>query len=105
MPTDWSNLSKTQINILLLQLLWNLKKYPVQEEADSVFDCIKYRINDDVTIEPEYKSCFAKHFDDSGRLSFVPYYTYNSFNINGKSVSSIRILPRMLYAKCQKRCK
>ena len=104
-PADWSKLSQTQINMLLLHLLWNLKKYPVQEEADTVFNRGKYRINGNVTIECEYTKTLARYSDDKGRTWHnQPAYTSSSYNINGKSLSCAKMLPRMLYEKCEKRC-
>ena len=106
MPKDWSNLSQTQINMLLLHLLWNLKKYSVQEEADTVFNSGKYRINGNVTIECEYTELFVPFSDNGGRTWHnQTSYESSSYNINGKSLSCARILPRMLYEKCEKRCR
>ena len=112
-PQDWSKLSTKQVNLLLIKILWNLKKYPIKEEPDSVFTKGKYRINENITIEPEWGEFVTEstiEFDpaeyDGAECTKKTHdigYTSSSYNINGKSVPCSAILPRMLYERCEKR--
>lgn len=108
-PQDWSGLSKAQINILLINLLFNLKKYSVQEEADDRFSDGCFRINNTVTIKSRWKEKTVNYgvCDDSYGVRFYTglAYTSDGYSINGKSFPRDATLPAMLYRKCAKRCK
>ena len=116
-PQNWSNLSNHQVNMLLINILWNLKKYPVQQEPDSVFATGKYRINNNVTIEREHKKiiCMVTDYTIEKDCDGIEYYNgtthpdvgYESdaYIINGKIVPSRARLASMLYDRCKKMVK
>ena len=104
-PKDWSGLSKAQVNIVLIKLLFNLKKYSVQEEADDMFSDRCYRINNTVTIKNKWKGKTVVHSSDGVNYKPGLAYTSEGYDINGKSLSNDSVLPAMLYRKCAKRCK
>ena len=103
-PQDWSGLSKAQVNILLIKLLFNLKKYSVQEEADGMFSDGCYRINTTITIKKNWKekAVACSELDSSGELLFYTglAYTSDGYIINGKYLPRDAVLPAMLYGKC-----
>ena len=101
---DWSKLSAVKVNLLLVRILCNLKKYPIKEERDSVFANGKYRINGNITIEPEYDTKAVETIENN-RMDSNIAYGFNRYTINGKSVPSSAILPCMLYERCGKRVK
>lgn len=98
-PQDWSKLPTKQVNLLLMKLLWNLKKYPIKKESAG-----KYCIANNITIEPEWHTVETVYVHMGHTYKGVGYCS-TRYKINGKSVTASAMLPSILYRICEKRAR